>query len=32
LGDKFFKKLAAGFLLPGGLFGHGNVPYYTGAR
>ena len=31
-GDKFFKELAARFLLSGRLFGHGNVPYYTGAR
>lgn len=32
LGDKFFEELAARFLLSGRLFGHGNVPYYTGAR
>ena len=32
LRDDFFKKLAAGFLLPNRLFGHSNVPYYTGAQ
>lgn len=32
LRDEFFKKLTAGFLLSKRLFGHRNVPYYTGAR
>ena len=30
--DELFERLAAGFLLSRGLFGHGSVPYYTGAR